>query len=56
MHLLLHYVRFPLILIFKLCKSSNINIFSWDDVAYGIYETDGHVSNASEYGHDVYAN
>ena len=28
----------------------------WDDVAYGIYDTDGRIPSASEYGFDVYAN
>ena len=31
-------------------------VCSWDDVAYGIYETDGRIAIASEYGRDVYAN
>ena len=29
--------------------------YSWDDVAYGIYKTNGHAVSASEYGRDVYA-
>ena len=31
-------------------------VCSWDDVAYGIYETDGRIVSASKYGSDVYAN
>ena len=31
-------------------------LFSWDDVAYVIYDTAGRVSVASEYGRHVYAN
>ena len=31
-------------------------VCSWDDVAYGIYETAGCMEISSEYGHDMYAN
>ena len=31
-------------------------VYSWYDVAYGIYETSGHIASASEYGIDVYDN
>ena len=31
-------------------------VFSWDDVPYRVYETDGCTRSISEYGHDVYAN
>ena len=52
--LLLHYLFFlpssngPKVIIFP--------VFSWDDVAYVIYETSGRVTSASEYGRDMYAN
>ena len=29
-------------------------VCSWDDAVYGIYDTDGHVASASEYGCDMY--
>ena len=31
-------------------------ICSWADVAYEIYNTDGHLASASQYGHEMYAN
>ena len=30
--------------------------FSFEDVSQGMYDTDGRISIASEYGRDVYAN
>ena len=30
-------------------------VCSWDDTAYGIYDTSGCVKSASEYGRDMYA-
>ena len=39
-----------------MCNSYNAASFSWDDAAYGIYETSGCTVSASEYGSDVYAN
>ena len=31
-------------------------VWSWDDAAYRIYDNDGRIARASEYGRDVYAN
>ena len=31
-----------------------IDSFSFEDVAYGMYDTDGRIATASEYGFDVY--
>ena len=31
-------------------------VCSWDDLAYGIYDTDGHIVSDSEYKRDMYAN
>ena len=39
-----------------MCKIYNVTSFSWDDVAYGMYETVGRVASDSEYGCDMYAN
>ena len=33
-----------------------LQVLSWDDLAYGIYESSGRITSASEYGCDVYAN
>ena len=32
------------------------SVCSFEDVAYGMYDTTGHIATASEYGCDVYAN
>ena len=42
--------------IFKLWKVIMKPVFSWDDVAYKIYETAGHTASVSIYGRDVYNN
>ena len=31
-------------------------VFTWENVTYGMYETDGCIKSDSEYGHEVYAN
>ena len=40
----------------KYAKFILFTVCSWDDVAYGIYETADCISSASEYGCDVYTN
>ena len=55
--LLLNYVYFPNIFSSSNCSKVIISpVFSWDDVAYRMYNTNGRVPSAYEYEHEVYAN
>ena len=54
--LLLNYARFPINSPLQTVKSYNITSFSWDDVAYGMYDTAGFIASASQYVHDLYSN